>query len=207
MKLRTSSSSSTQLSLNKGPEMMRFAMSSFGSLWRGLLLCSGECVGGGVEVSKECARCNVHFTPLSERCCDAPKVNRLRFALRRAAAPRFAPEPLLRQREDRDLMLRIVRQVLVQVRERVRIATELVVGPAQHVSDTTLAKDVEINDVKRTDVVRLPLQVLFPVPLLPELKPNRLGVCFAHWRIAIPARGDGRREGEKSECERWVQWW
>ena len=55
------------------------------------------------------------------------QIDGLRLRLRLVVAPRFAPKPLLRQRVDRHHVLRVVGQVLVEIRQRVRVLRKLLV--------------------------------------------------------------------------------
>mmetsp|Transcript_11558 Transcript_11558/g.46766 ORF Transcript_11558/g.46766 Transcript_11558/m.46766 type:complete len:283 (+) Transcript_11558:1132-1980(+) len=105
--------------------------------------------------------------------------------LRGVGAPRLAPEPVLREREDGDRVLRVIRQILIEVGERVRVARELVVDGAELVADGESAEGVQIDHVERRDVVRLAAEVVLPVPRTPELEAQRLGPRVAKGRVGV----------------------
>lgn len=59
----------------------------------------------------------------------------------------------------------IVRQILIEIREGVRIGTELLVLCAKAVTCSDHAEALKIDNVECTDVVGTPLQVRLPVAL------------------------------------------
>mmetsp|Transcript_5219 Transcript_5219/g.8953 ORF Transcript_5219/g.8953 Transcript_5219/m.8953 type:complete len:304 (-) Transcript_5219:239-1150(-) len=104
------------------------------------------------------------------------------------AAPGLTPQPLLGEGVDGDRVLRVVGQVLVQVGQRVRVAAQRVVHPAQLVADHVPAEGAEVHDVQRGDVVRPPAQVIRPEPAPPELVAERLlpGVAEGGVPVRLP---------------------
>ena len=115
------------------------------------------------------------------------QVDCLRRGQRRVGAPALAPQPVLRQAEYWDLVLGVVRQVLVQVRQRVRVPTKLVVNRPQLVPGRHAPEPHQVDDVQGADVVRLAVQVVLPETLAPELVPKRLLATRAE--RCVPVRG------------------
>lgn len=64
------------------------------------------------------------------------QINRLRVLLRLHAAPRLAPQPFLRKRIDRNLILDEVRQILIQIRQGIRVLSQTVVHTSKNVTHT-----------------------------------------------------------------------
>jgi hypothetical protein len=67
-----------------------------------------------------------------------------------------------------DVVLRVVGQVLVQVGQAVGILGQLLVDDAVLVTCSQLPEAVQVDEVQRTDVVRLAAQVVLPEAALPE---------------------------------------
>lgn len=78
--------------------------------------------------------------------------------------PRLAPQPVLVEGEDGDLLLHRVGQVLVQVRETVRVGRQGVVHAAKAVAGRLGAEPLQVDDIQRTDVVRVAAEFVLPVP-------------------------------------------
>ena len=100
------------------------------------------------------------------------KVDRLRFRLRPVVAPGFAPEPLLRQGEDRHLILGIIGQILIQIRQGIRVPAELVIRRPEPITHRGSSEASQVYHVQCRNMIRFVSEVLLPVPLPPELKPK-----------------------------------
>ena len=64
-----------------------------------------------------------------------------------------------------DHVLRVIRQVLIQVGQRVGVRTELFIKDAQSVASAISAEPLQIHHVQGGDVVRPAPEVLGPVAL------------------------------------------
>ena len=64
------------------------------------------------------------------------QVDCLRVLLGLHAAPRLAPQPFLRKRIDRNLILDEVRQILIQIRQGIRVLSQTVVHTSENVTHT-----------------------------------------------------------------------
>eukprot|EP00968_Pinguiococcus_pyrenoidosus_P029322 scaffold8485_cov277-Pinguiococcus_pyrenoidosus.AAC.8 len=113
------------------------------------------------------------------------QVDGLRRSLALVAAPALAPQPLLRQREDLHLVLRIVRQVLIEIRQRVRVARQVVVDRAQGVPDREAPEALQVHHIQGADVVWKASKVVLPVARAPELVAQRLLPGRAEGRVAV----------------------
>lgn len=91
------------------------------------------------------------------------EVDRLGILQRLVRAPRPAPEPLLRQREDGHCALGNVGQVLVEVGKRVLVRGVLLVAEAQMVAGPRRTEALEIDCKEGRDVIRLAIQLCLPV--------------------------------------------
>ena len=79
----------------------------------------------------------------------------------------------------------MVRQVLVEVRERVFVGREALVVPPQDVTGGHRPEAVQVDDVQRRDVVRPATQKAAPVALLPEAEAVHVLAVVAHRGVAI----------------------
>mmetsp|Transcript_123747 Transcript_123747/g.355360 ORF Transcript_123747/g.355360 Transcript_123747/m.355360 type:complete len:202 (+) Transcript_123747:166-771(+) len=113
------------------------------------------------------------------------QVDRLGPGLALLRTPRLAPQPFVRQRVDRDLVLREVHQVLLQVGQRVRVLTQLVVDAAQRVADRGAPELHEVNHVQGGDVVGQFAQMALPIALLPEAEALGVRVRVTHRDEAV----------------------
>mmetsp|Transcript_39866 Transcript_39866/g.94693 ORF Transcript_39866/g.94693 Transcript_39866/m.94693 type:complete len:313 (+) Transcript_39866:47-985(+) len=100
-------------------------------------------------------------------------------------APGFAPQPFPREREDRDLVLGIVGEILVQVCEAVGILREAVVDDAELIPRGGLPETLEVDHIQGTDVVRLPAKMGLPEAALPETVPVHVFVVVAERRVRV----------------------
>mmetsp|Transcript_14295 Transcript_14295/g.38881 ORF Transcript_14295/g.38881 Transcript_14295/m.38881 type:complete len:354 (-) Transcript_14295:2383-3444(-) len=142
------------------------------------------------------ALCHRDFGFLGQRILTQVDGLRTRFHFLRA--PCLAPEPVRRQGEDGHLMLREVRQVLVEIRERCWVAAELVVDVPQHITRRSSPELVKVHDEQRGDVIRFPSQMALPVALFPKPEPLDVGVRVTHrhktvhipFQISVPQLSD-----------------
>ena len=103
----------------------------------------------------------------------------------------FLPQPLLGQGENWQPVLREVRQILVQISERMRILTQLVVGLPQRVAAPALPEHFEINHKERRNMVLQTIaEVVLPVSLLPKSGKKDFG-----------SRDTGRTDSQNSKNE------
>ena len=86
---------------------------------------------------------------------------------------------------DREEELQVVGQVLVQVRQRLRVHRELLVLAAQHIAGGHVPEALQVHHVQRRDVVRPPTQITCPVALLPEPEALHVLGVVAHRRVAV----------------------
>eukprot|EP00404_Azadinium_spinosum_P043641 CAMPEP_0180812348 /NCGR_PEP_ID=MMETSP1038_2-20121128/65947_1 /TAXON_ID=632150 /ORGANISM="Azadinium spinosum, Strain 3D9" /LENGTH=139 /DNA_ID=CAMNT_0022853853 /DNA_START=119 /DNA_END=539 /DNA_ORIENTATION=- len=77
-------------------------------------------------------------------------------------------KPLMRQAEDWHGMLRIVGQVLIEVRQGVWVSRHGVVCGSQLITNRLPPELEEVNNEEGADVVGQTLQVAFPIAGLPE---------------------------------------
>mmetsp|Transcript_35991 Transcript_35991/g.94695 ORF Transcript_35991/g.94695 Transcript_35991/m.94695 type:complete len:312 (+) Transcript_35991:272-1207(+) len=116
------------------------------------------------------------------------EVDGLRARLRAVAAPRLTPQPFLGERVDGHDVLRVVRQVLVEVGERVGVLRERVVEDSVLVAVAAPPELVQVDDEEGGDVVRVPAQVVLPVALREEAEAGRVAVG-----VLVAERGHGHR--------------
>jgi hypothetical protein len=79
----------------------------------------------------------------------------------------------------------VVGEILVEVRQRVRVTREPLVLLPQAVPCRQLAEPLKVNDVEGGDVVGSPVEVLLPVPAVPEPKAVHLLPVAAKRRVAV----------------------
>mmetsp|Transcript_19373 Transcript_19373/g.49254 ORF Transcript_19373/g.49254 Transcript_19373/m.49254 type:complete len:219 (+) Transcript_19373:60-716(+) len=113
------------------------------------------------------------------------KVDSLGLGLGRVIAPRFTPQPFLREAEDGDLVLQVVGQVLVQVGQAVGVPAEAVVDGAEAVTRGREAEALEVYHIQRADVVRQGAQVGLPVARVPKAKARHFRAALAKRHISI----------------------
>lgn len=157
-KASTSASSSTQLSLNRGPLMILLAIDTFGSLCSGLLQRSivfADALVSSEHQDSHCARI-VLGEPDNEN--SSPGV-----------LPTTYPQPLLRKRENGNLVLCIVRQILVEVRKTVGIRRKLLIDRSKLVTNKHSSKAIKVDDIEGGDMIRFPLEMVLPKSISPEL--------------------------------------
>jgi hypothetical protein len=100
-------------------------------------------------------------------------------------APRLAPQPLLRQTVDRHDGLGIVRQILIQVGQTVRVTTQLIVDLSQRVTGSHHPEYVEVHHVQCGDVVGFAPEMVEPIATLPEPESFGLGIGVTEGRVRV----------------------
>src|SRR5436305_9375226 len=82
-------------------------------------------------------------------------------------------------------MLHVVWQILVQITQTSGICRQSMVLLPEAVTSSEFTEFLEIDNVEGGDVVRLALEVGFPVTLLPKAKAFHLRARVAHGREAV----------------------
>ena len=82
-------------------------------------------------------------------------------------------------------MLHVIRQILVQITQTVRISREHLILPTQPITSRESAEPVQINNVQRGDMVGFAAEEVLPVALLPEAEAFHFGAGVAHGREAV----------------------
>ena len=83
----------------------------------------------------------------------------------------------------RHLLLRVIRQVLVEIRQRVGVTRQLIVNDAPRIPSGQLSKSLKVHHVQRTDMIVPPLQMALPKPGLPKAKAFNVFVRVAEWGV------------------------
>ena len=88
---------------------------------------------------------------------------------------------------------------MVQVRQRVRVAAEVIIDTPQRVPHGHTPESDQVDDIEGANVVRFTLQVLLPVPRAPELEPERF--LATEEEVKREEEGGRREERERKEEE------
>lgn len=83
-------------------------------------------------------------------------------------APGFAPEPFLRQTENRNSWLSEIGKILVEISETGGVSRELLIEFPEDAADSSLSELVEIHDEECADMIGFAFEMIVPVSLVPE---------------------------------------
>ena len=90
------------------------------------------------------------------------EIDRLGIRLCFVRAPRFAPQPFLRKRENWHLVLGVVGQILVQIRQTAGVGRQGLVLGTQNIAYAILSEFFQVHNVESRNVIGFSSQMAFP---------------------------------------------